>query len=58
MKSARRSDWSWWCQGPDLPDNATLMRIADRTMQEVKRDGGGVRLYDPDSDTGGSSSED
>ena len=29
------------------------MRIADRTMQAVKRDGGGVRLYDPDSHIGG-----
>ena len=34
--------------GPDLPDNASLMRLADKTMQEVKRDGGGVRLYEPD----------
>jgi len=39
--------------GPNLPDNATLMRIADKTMQEVKRDGGGVRLFDPDSHPGG-----
>ena len=35
--------------GPDLPDNASLMRLADKTMQAVKRDGGGVRLSDPDS---------
>ena len=35
--------------GPDLPDNASLMRQADRTMQRVKRAGGGVRLYDPDA---------
>ena len=34
--------------GPDLPDNASLMRQADKTMQQVKRAGGGVRLYDPD----------
>jgi len=39
--------------GPNLPDNATLMRIADKTMQEVKRDGGGVRLFDPNSHPGG-----
>ena len=31
---------------PDLPDNASLMRIADATMQAVKRDGGGVRLFE------------
>ena len=31
---------------PDLPDNASLMRIADLTMQAVKRDGGGVRLFE------------
>ena len=35
--------------GPDLPDNASLMRQADKTMQRVKRAGGGVRLYDPDA---------
>ena len=35
--------------GPDLPDNASLMRLADKTMQAVKRGGGGVRLSDPDS---------
>lgn len=34
---------------PDLPDNASLMRIADATMQAVKRDGGGVRLFEADS---------
>jgi diguanylate cyclase (GGDEF)-like protein len=39
--------------GPDLPDNATLMRAADKTMQAVKRDGGGVRLFDADSHPGG-----
>ena len=33
--------------GPDLPDNASLMKQADVTMQSVKRDGGGVRLYEP-----------
>jgi hypothetical protein len=33
--------------GPELPDNASLMRQADKTMQRVKRAGGGVRLYDP-----------
>jgi len=38
--------------GPDLPDIASLMRMADKTMQAVKRDGGGVRLYEPDSDDG------
>ena len=31
---------------PDLPDNASLMRIADLTMQAVKRGGGGVRLFE------------
>ncbi len=38
--------------GPDLPDIASLMGMADKTMQAVKRDGGGVRLYEPDSDDG------
>ena len=33
--------------GPDLPDNATLMKQADVTMQAVKAAGGGVRLYEP-----------
>ncbi len=33
--------------GPDLPDNASLMKQADVTMQSVKREGGGVRLYEP-----------
>jgi GGDEF domain-containing protein len=35
---------------PDLPDNAELMRIADRTMQAVKREAGacvGSRLRRP-----------
>jgi diguanylate cyclase (GGDEF)-like protein len=36
--------------GPDLPDIASLMDMADKTMQAVKREGGGVRLYEPDSD--------
>ena len=31
--------------GPGLPDNAALMKRADVTMQAVKRDGGGVRLF-------------
>lgn len=30
-----------------LPDNASLMKLADATMQAVKREGGGVRIYDP-----------
>jgi hypothetical protein len=38
---------------PDLSDNASLMRIADLTMPAVKRDGGGVRLFEPDSHVGG-----
>ena len=38
--------------GPDLPDIASLMRMADKTMQAVKREGGGVRLYEPDSNDG------
>jgi diguanylate cyclase (GGDEF)-like protein len=33
--------------GPDLPDNASLMKLADVTMQAVKHDGGGVRLCEP-----------
>jgi diguanylate cyclase (GGDEF)-like protein len=33
--------------GPDLPDNASLMKLADVTMQAIKRDGGGVRLCEP-----------
>lgn len=37
---------------PGLPDNASLMRLADATMQAVKRDGGGVRVYDPYSASG------
>ena len=32
---------------PGLPDNPSLMKLADATMQAVKRDGGGVRVYDP-----------
>jgi GGDEF domain-containing protein len=32
---------------PGLPDNRSLMKLADATMQAVKRDGGGVRVYDP-----------
>jgi hypothetical protein len=38
---------------PDLPGNASLMKVADMTMQAVKRDGGGVRLFEPDSQVGG-----
>ena len=34
--------------GPDLPDNASLMKLADVTMQSVKREGGGVRLFESD----------
>ena len=36
--------------GPDLPTKAVLIDRADKTMQRVKRGGGGVGLYEPGDD--------
>jgi diguanylate cyclase (GGDEF)-like protein len=33
-----------------VPANAAVMHAADLTMQSIKREGGGVRLYDPTTD--------
>ena len=41
--------------GPGLASNETLMKDADRTMQAVKRAGGGVRLFEPGPTDGSSS---
>jgi diguanylate cyclase (GGDEF)-like protein len=42
---------------PGLPDNRSLLKMADVTMQAVKREGGGVRVYDPYSASGSGPAE-